>query len=373
MKLKTYLCDSMDQALQTIRDELGPDAVIISSMNEDKKVRVTAACENPPHAPIDVPKETRVYSELETKNALCHLLSYHKVPAESGDAIITRTCKLDTKVFESGLAGVFDDLFSFKPIPLTCPDNQPQQIMLAGQVGVGKTVTLAKIASEYTLQNKPVEIISADYLKAGATEQIQIYADALKVPLTLVETPEQLESKLSTNKPGVTYLIDTPGTNVLNRTEVDILTNFILAAKQAPYLVLPAGSDAYELKDIASAFKDLGCTKFIMTRFDASKRLGGLLTILQDENLELVALSHGPEIGSRLKLATPEFVVSFFMKHLPEMLATHERVHDLLPKPKSKGNPHKNTSSIEAQNGVGPTNTKLTQPLPAWVKSIKEA
>ena len=168
MKLKTYLCDSMDQALKTIRTELGPDAVIISSLNEGNQVRVTAACDTLPQSAQETQKPKKVFTELETKNILCHILSYHQVPAQTGDQIITNTCQLDGKSFESGLPNVFDSLFSFNALTYEASDSQPQQIMLAGPVGVGKTVTLAKIASEFCLKNKPVEIIYADYLKAGA-------------------------------------------------------------------------------------------------------------------------------------------------------------------------------------------------------------
>lgn len=370
MKLKTYLCPSMDKAMQTIRQELGPDAVIISSLNEGNQVRVTAACEKLPEQTHIPEKPSRVFSELETKNTLCHILSYHKVPSVCSDRIIQRTCQLDPKVFTQGLSGVVDSLFSIAPLSYNANESHPNQIMLAGQVGVGKTVTLAKMASEYVLAKKPVEVISADYLKAGATEQIQIYTEALKIPLTLVETPQQLEKKLATSTPGTTYLIDTPGTNILNQTEIATLTNFIIAAKQAPILVLPAGMDAYEQRDTAGAFKDLGCTKFIMTRFDTSKRLGSLLSVLESERLQLTALSNGPEIGSRLKSATASLVSDMLMRHLPDILTTHTRVQDLMSQPK-------NTQTTSSSH-MNPTRDitkqpQSKQPVPAWVKGIMEA
>lgn len=344
MKLKTYLCDTMNQALQSIRAELGPDAVIISSLNEGDKVRVTAAYESSLLQEQAHATPERTYTELETKNMLCHILSYHQVPQKTGDQIITSVCAIEKPLFEKGLAGIYDHLFSFTPMAYNHNQSQPQFIMLAGPVGAGKTVTLAKLASEYLLNQKPVEIISADYLKAGAVEQIQIYANALNIPLTLAESAKDLERIITAAKPGVTYLIDTPGTNILNAYEIDVLTEFILAVKQPPYLVVPAGTDSYELRDISSAFKDLGCTRFIMTRFDSCKRLGGLLTILQDEKLALCALSQGPEIGSRLKQARSELVVDLMMKHLPTMLTTHERIQDMSYNTAPHQSPHSSQS-----------------------------
>ncbi len=367
MKLKTYMCPSMEVALKNIRSELGPDAVIISTLNEGDMIRVTAACENI-HDHIIVQKtEPRVYSESETKNTLCHMLSYHQVPAETGDSLISKSCQMDTKILKKGIGSLFEKLFSFQSLTYKTSDLVPQQIMLAGPVGVGKTVTLAKIASEYKLLNKPVEIISADYLKAGAAEQIQLYANALEVPLTFVQTPSELEAKLEKSLPGVIYLIDTPGTNSLNEIEVSLLTDFILAAKQAPYLVLSAGTDPFEMRDLASAFKDLGCTRLIMTRFDAAKRFGGLLTVLHEECLEFSAMSCGPEIGNRLKSATPENLVTALNKYLPDTICPSSS-----QKPQQTLSPNPNTIKTPINKPI--SNTLKPEPeLPAWIKGVMEA
>ncbi len=364
MKLKTYMCRSMDEALQTIRAELGPDAVIISSLDEGDKIRVTAACENIPDHIANPEPEAPKYTALETKNILCHVLSYHGVPATVSDMIIGESCRVSSVSLEGGVAEVFKELLAFAPLKFNNTPKQPQQIMLAGPVGVGKTVTLSKIASEYRLKNQPVEIISADYLKAGATEQIQAYASAIEVPLTLVQTPTELEKKLSQCQAGVTYLIDTPGTNALNPGEVTHLTDFILAAKQAPYLVLAAGGDPYEMQDTAAAFKDVGSTRFMMTRFDAAKRFGGLLSILFKERLEFSAMSCGPEIGSRLKEASSANLFAVLKAYLPDVMAQKMPAEAAAPKATAATTP-----TAQQQNTQHPRDAEL----PAWVKGFMEA
>lgn len=355
MKLKTYICKSMDEAMRTIKAELGPDAIIISSLNEGDKIRVTAACENMP-AHLATPKPAApTYTALETKNILCHIMSYHSVPATISEDIIAESCQLSEAHLQQGVQEIFKRLLTFAPLGFSGSSTQPTQIMVAGPVGVGKTVTLAKMATEYRLKNQRVEIISCDYLKAGATEQIQVYTGALEIPLTLVQTPAQLEKALKVGEPGVTYLIDTPGTNPLNPDEVAHLTDFILAAKQAPYLVLSAGGDPYEMQETAAAFKDVGATRFIMTRFDAAKRFGGLLAILFQERLEFAAMSCGPEIGSRLKEANADNLTAVLKAYLPDILA--------------QGSPAATLNTIQQ-----PTPQKApAAPLPAWVKGVMEA
>ena len=235
MKLKTYICQSMEEALRKIRTELGDDAIIISTLNEADGIRVTAACEHiPQHIETAAQPQKPAYTALETKNTICHMLSYHGIPNTIAEELIAETCRLPQSILESGVAGVFKELYSFAPLKFSPNPNQPNQLMLAGPVGVGKTVTLAKIATEYRLLDQKVEVISADYLKAGAIEQIQAYTTALGIPMHLVQTPTQLEKFLAQGDNGTTYLIDTPGANFLNSSDVTHLTDFILAAKQAP-------------------------------------------------------------------------------------------------------------------------------------------
>lgn len=360
MKLKTYMCRSMNEAMAQIRAELGPDAVILSSLNEGDLIRVTAACEKAPPVVEAPQKVSPRFTPLETKNLLCQILSYHSVPTAVSQSLIAQACQTPDRILEEGLGAVFQEHLSFSPLSFSPPAHQQHQIMLAGPVGVGKTVTLAKIASEFRLRNHPVELISADHLKAGAVEQIQAYAQALEVPLTLIQNATQLEKILADAKPGVTYLIDTPGTNPLNAGDMTHLTDYILAAKQAPYLVVSAGGDALEMQETAATYKDVGTTRFIMTRFDAAKRFGGLLTILHKECLEFAAMSCGPEIGSRLKEATSDNLYRVLKAYLPatspDTLAEKTAEH----------------LSLISQPSQPPASPRQPE-LPAWVKGYMEA
>lgn len=358
MKLKTYICQSMEEALRKIRTELGDDAIIISTLNEADGIRVTAACERIPQS-LEAASQPQkpAYTALETKNTLCHMLSYHGIPNPIAEDIIAETCKLPQNILENGVSAVFKELYSFAPLKFSPNLKQPNQLMLAGPVGVGKTVTIAKIATEYRLLDQKVEVISADYLKAGAIEQIQAYTTALGIPVHLVQSPTELEKFLSQAEDGTTYLIDTPGTNVLNPGEVTHLTDFVLAAKQAPHLVLSAGTDPYEMQETANAFKDLGTTRFFMTRFDAAKRFGGLLSVLFKERLELCAMSCGPEIGSRLKEAQCDNLVAMLKAYLPDKNDLEDNAY----------------RQLETQQPTPSPQKAAETEIPAWVKGFMEA
>jgi len=65
--------------------------------------------------------------------------------------------------------------------------NHPQLSVFIGPTGVGKTTTIAKIASESKIRyNKKVAVINLDTYRIGATEQLKTYTDILKIPFSFV-------------------------------------------------------------------------------------------------------------------------------------------------------------------------------------------
>ena len=62
-------------------------------------------------------------------------------------------------------------------------ENGPTVLLVVGVNGVGKTTTIAKLANRYLSKGKSVLLVAGDTFRAGATEQLQIWADRLGVAL----------------------------------------------------------------------------------------------------------------------------------------------------------------------------------------------
>ena len=60
-------------------------------------------------------------------------------------------------------------------------DNGPTVILFVGVNGSGKTSTCAKLANKYINEGKKVALVAADTFRAGATEQLQSWANKLSV------------------------------------------------------------------------------------------------------------------------------------------------------------------------------------------------
>lgn len=57
----------------------------------------------------------------------------------------------------------------------------PTVLLVVGVNGVGKTTTIAKLANRYVGQGKKVLLVAADTFRAGAVEQLTVWADRLKI------------------------------------------------------------------------------------------------------------------------------------------------------------------------------------------------
>ena len=62
-------------------------------------------------------------------------------------------------------------------------DGKPAVILVIGVNGVGKTTTIAKLASLYKKQGRRVMLAAGDTFRAAASEQLELWADRAGVPL----------------------------------------------------------------------------------------------------------------------------------------------------------------------------------------------
>jgi len=66
--------------------------------------------------------------------------------------------------------------------PLARGEKPPTVVLLFGVNGAGKTTTVAKLAHQLSKEGRSVLLAAADTFRAGATEQLEIWAGRLRVP-----------------------------------------------------------------------------------------------------------------------------------------------------------------------------------------------
>ena len=81
-------------------------------------------------------------------------------------------------------------------------EKKPKVIYFVGPTGVGKTTTIAKIASKFCVEEKKkIALLTADTYRIAAAEQLRTYANILEVPFRVIFTPEEIVQsvEVSTN------------------------------------------------------------------------------------------------------------------------------------------------------------------------------
>ena len=142
MRLKTFIAPSTGDAMQQVREEMGDDAIIVSTRRSGRMVRVTAALDDGTTDNILATEETAPAAER-----LAETLAFHGVPADTADRLRREAMAMAVDDTVMALAGALDAVFEFRPLPAEDTDGRIGPIMLVGPPGVGKTVTVAKLAA----------------------------------------------------------------------------------------------------------------------------------------------------------------------------------------------------------------------------------
>ncbi len=303
MKMRTFTAASVPAAMEMVRREMGDDAVIISQGvgPNGKGVQITAAADNIPpqdqtyENPIDVIGET---------------LDKHGVPRKLQDKILTVVERLELDDPAMSLAGAFDTIFKFSPLP-DAPTDKP--VVLLGVPGVGKTVTIAKFASRAVMAGAKTVCITADAERAGAVEQLEAFTKILKIDLLRAKNMNELKDALAACPKNISIFIDTAGVNVLRSEDIENIKQTVNITGAEPVFVYAAGGDAADAAEIGSIFKDIGVKKLLVTRMDMTRRYGSILAAADAGEFEFTNVSITPHIGNGLSSINPLSLARIFL------------------------------------------------------------
>ena len=173
--------------------------------------------------------------------------------------------------------------------------SQPHVVMVVGVNGVGKTTSVGKLAHQYKKAGKKVMLGAADTFRAGAIDQLQIWADCVEVPLVRQEMGSDpasvaFDTLESAKAQGCDIVfIDTAGrlhnkVNLMNElTKVKrVMSKIITDAPHEVLLVLDGstGQNAFEQAKQFTAATDV--TSLAITKLDGTAK-GGVLLGISDQ------------------------------------------------------------------------------------------
>ena len=204
-------------------------------------------------------------------------------------------------------------------------NHHPHVVMVVGVNGVGKTTTVGKLAHQFKTQGKKIMLGAADTFRAGAIDQLQIWADRAKVPLVRQEMGSDPASvafdtlKAATNSDIDLVFIDTAGRlhnkiNLMNELSKvkRVMSKVVSGAPHEVLLVLDGstGQNAFEqAKQFTSATE---VTSLAITKLDGTAKGGVLLGISDQFQIPVKYIGVGEGIEDLQDFNPQQFIQTLF-------------------------------------------------------------
>ncbi|MBZ0156350.1 MAG: AAA family ATPase [Alphaproteobacteria bacterium] len=339
MKIKKYVGKSFKEALELVKKELGPDAIILSSksvktgpfgiINKDA-VEVTAAVDDtiaaPPEKSValgveDIVREIRsLRDELgflketlrpivptlrvgKDKKGLFNLLMRQGVDSQFAIILLERSqetldslknvIKQDVKI--QGLAPV-----------------EERGVIFFGPPGVGKTTTISKIAHLFAAKRKQVNLISLDADRIGSVAHMKELSKQLRCPLRVVKKISDLPKIVYKEIQKGPLLIDTPGYDY-NGILRDIRDIFVSGFPVKKCFLIDATMSVQPALRAWQSCNSEMIDSIGYTKLDMATQFGTLYNLSLLTSRPLSFVTTGPGVPDDIRIPTSEFLAGLII------------------------------------------------------------
>lgn len=205
-----------------------------------------------------------------------------------------------------------------QPQPIELTEKKPKVVFFIGPTGVGKTTTIAKIASRFKVEKgKKVALFTADTYRIAAAEQLRTYANILDTPLNIIYSPQELKEELKKLEDYDLVLVDTSGFSHKNEEQRDETKELINKVpkeyEKEVYLVLSATTKYRDLIEIANMYKEHFQFRMIFTKLDETSCLGNILNMKLYTGADLSYLTSGQNVPDDIELFNTQKIVKLLL------------------------------------------------------------
>lgn len=275
-----------------------------------------------PQQPEELPKEAPVDENFKFIKMIYSILLDNEVDEKYVNQIMDEV----EKIMKGGasvdliLSSIYQKMvLKFgQPQPIELSERKPKVVFFIGPTGVGKTTTIAKIASRFKVEKgKKVALFTADTYRIAAAEQLRTYANILDTPLDIVYSSEELNEELHKSEEYDLVLVDTAGFSHKNeeqRNETKELIDQIPGEYQKEvYLVLSATTKYRDLLDIADIYRKNFQFKLIFTKLDETSCFGNILNMKLYTGADLSYSTYGQNVPEDIEIFDTQKIVKLLL------------------------------------------------------------
>ncbi|MFA5190054.1 MAG: hypothetical protein WC740_04965 [Verrucomicrobiia bacterium] len=330
MQTVTFIADSAAQAVEQIRAQLGPDAVVLNVRQLPagglkqfwQKPRIEVIAAAPPEQPPVTSNLDELRQELaEIRQQLPQFrVANTPAPRASAEAWMIRPLLENIGLLPLYADGIIEQMRThYSDVP---PASFGEQLRMAcvlleqvwtmrasthgvslkrthvfvGGPGVGKTTCLCKwLTRVVLLDNQPARVLRWDGRSANTAEALSVYCDILGVPV------ERCADGIVRPNESELLFVDLPGVPANDSAALRELAQQLKGFESPQiHLVLNAAYDTSHLISQVRSFSVLPLTDLIITHLDEETRWGKLWNLVLGTNYSLRFLATGQNIPGDL-------------------------------------------------------------------------
>lgn len=373
MKIKKFAAKDMVHALRQIREELGPDAIILHQKRGrqggfwrnfrrpgvevlaavDADASLSAEISKPQIAPTSRRYEDGDRQALrqiqrtvsEVQDAISRLESMTELPSQVshfGEHLadvyrlflaqdVTRELAYDVvhQVFKELSPQALQSESSVRNQvrirlqaqlrftgPLRVVPGETRTIFLIGPTGVGKTTTLAKMAASFSLyEQRKVALLTMDTYRIAAIPQLRTYGEIMGLNLEVAYSPAELRDLVLKHQDKDVVLVDTPGRSQHNRAMLEEMGAFIREVpSRSLYLAVSAASKYRDMLDVMRHFGVVPIDGLIVTKLDETITFGPVLNLACEVGRPLVYFTTGQDVPRDIEVAEATRLVNLLLE-----------------------------------------------------------
>lgn len=359
MKIKKFQAKDIREALGMIKKELGAQAVILRTESIKSRshwgnegVEVTAAADMTPEDEQIMKKTTQENKKsleykfqtplLEPENSMSDRIDLPSEPEYitfqlhgddkikffqkilyKNDLSAFYLVKITKQVLENyqptmdmpEIAQLFrDSLMRNTRVSgqLLLRKSKPTIMALIGPTGVGKTTTIAKLATNFSVYGQlKIGLITIDTYRIAAVDQLKTFAEIINLPLKVVYTSQGMMDALDDFLGMNLILIDTAGRSPKNEEQIRELQELLKVAQpDETHLVLSATTKLNDNLDAISRFGIIPIHRLVFTKLDETESYGMIYNVLQIIPKPVSYFTTGQSVPEDIELASEDYLVN---------------------------------------------------------------
>ena len=201
-----------------------------------------------------------------------------------------------------------------QPRTISLGMRRPKVLFFVGPTGVGKTTTIAKLASKLKMeQHKKIALLTADTYRIAAAEQLRTYANILDTPLSIIYSVQELRSSIMKVIDSDFILVDTAGFSHKNEEQRMDMKQLVESVdsdyEKEVFLVVSATTKYKDLVQIADSYKEIADYRLIFTKLDETSAYGNIYNLKQYTGAELSYVTVGQNVPDDISIFDTQKIV----------------------------------------------------------------